>query len=58
MQDIYDRAKRIRLAAFDVDGVLTDGTFWWGPDGQEWKRFMEPPRALGVVAESATRENA
>ncbi len=23
----------------DVDGVLTDGTFWWGPDGPEWKRF-------------------
>jgi 3-deoxy-D-manno-octulosonate 8-phosphate phosphatase (KDO 8-P phosphatase) len=22
-----------------VDGVLTDGGFWWGPDGQEWKRF-------------------
>jgi 3-deoxy-D-manno-octulosonate 8-phosphate phosphatase (KDO 8-P phosphatase) len=19
--------------------VLTDGSFWWGPDGQEWKRF-------------------
>lgn len=23
----------------DVDGVLTDGTFWWGPDGDEYKRF-------------------
>jgi 3-deoxy-D-manno-octulosonate 8-phosphate phosphatase (KDO 8-P phosphatase) len=23
----------------DVDGVLTDGTFWWGPNGEEWKRF-------------------
>lgn len=30
---------RIRAVAIDVDGVLTDGTFWWGPDGQEWKRF-------------------
>jgi 3-deoxy-D-manno-octulosonate 8-phosphate phosphatase (KDO 8-P phosphatase) len=29
----------IRAIALDVDGVLTDGTFWWGPDGQEWKRF-------------------
>ena len=19
--------------------MLTDGGFWWGPDGQEWKRF-------------------
>jgi len=23
----------------DVDGVLTDGGFWWGPGGEEWKRF-------------------
>jgi 3-deoxy-D-manno-octulosonate 8-phosphate phosphatase (KDO 8-P phosphatase) len=22
-----------------VDGVLTDGGIWWGPDGAEWKRF-------------------
>jgi len=29
----------IRAVAIDVDGVLTDGTFWWGPNGQEWKRF-------------------
>ncbi len=30
---------RVRAVAFDVDGVLTDGAVWWGPDGQEWKRF-------------------
>jgi 3-deoxy-D-manno-octulosonate 8-phosphate phosphatase (KDO 8-P phosphatase) len=29
----------IKAIALDVDGVLTDGTFWWGPDGAEWKRF-------------------
>ena len=23
----------------DVDGVLTDGAVWWGPNGEEWKRF-------------------
>jgi 3-deoxy-D-manno-octulosonate 8-phosphate phosphatase (KDO 8-P phosphatase) len=23
----------------DVDGVLTDGTFWWGANGEEMKRF-------------------
>lgn len=28
-----------RGIALDVDGVLTDGGVWWGPDGQEWKRF-------------------
>jgi 3-deoxy-D-manno-octulosonate 8-phosphate phosphatase (KDO 8-P phosphatase) len=30
---------RIRAVALDVDGVLTDGTFLWGPDGEEFKRF-------------------
>jgi len=29
----------IRAIVLDVDGVLTDGTFWWGPDGAEWRRF-------------------
>ena len=29
----------IKAIALDVDGVLTDGTFWWGEDGQELKRF-------------------
>jgi 3-deoxy-D-manno-octulosonate 8-phosphate phosphatase (KDO 8-P phosphatase) len=23
----------------EVDGVLTDGGLWWGPSGEEWKRF-------------------
>jgi 3-deoxy-D-manno-octulosonate 8-phosphate phosphatase (KDO 8-P phosphatase) len=29
----------VRAVALDVDGVLTDGTFWWGPGGEEFKRF-------------------
>lgn len=31
--------KQILAVALDVDGVLTDGGFWWGPGGEEWKRF-------------------
>ena len=31
--------ERIRAIAFDVDGVLTDGGLYWGPAGEEWKRF-------------------
>jgi 3-deoxy-D-manno-octulosonate 8-phosphate phosphatase (KDO 8-P phosphatase) len=29
----------IKAIATDVDGVLTDGGVWWGPNGEEWKRF-------------------
>jgi 3-deoxy-D-manno-octulosonate 8-phosphate phosphatase (KDO 8-P phosphatase) len=29
----------IRAIALDVDGVLTDGGFWWGPNGEEFKLF-------------------
>jgi 3-deoxy-D-manno-octulosonate 8-phosphate phosphatase (KDO 8-P phosphatase) len=31
--------RNIKALALDVDGVLTDGGFWWGPNGEEWKRF-------------------
>lgn len=39
MQDIRERAARIRLAIFDVDGVLTDGSLYLGDNGQEYKAF-------------------
>ncbi len=29
----------IKAIALDVDGVLTDGGFWWGPNGEEFKQF-------------------
>jgi 3-deoxy-D-manno-octulosonate 8-phosphate phosphatase (KDO 8-P phosphatase) len=29
----------IKAIALDVDGVLTDGTFWWDGAGAELKRF-------------------
>jgi len=33
------RARNVRLMAFDVDGVLTDGTLFVGPEGEEFKSF-------------------
>jgi len=39
MQDILEKASHIKLAIFDVDGVLTDGTLFIGDDGQEYKSF-------------------
>jgi len=39
MQELVERAKRIKLVVFDVDGVLTDGSLFLGDDGQEYKAF-------------------
>jgi len=39
VQEVLQRARRIRLMIFDVDGVLTDGTLWYGPGGGELKAF-------------------
>jgi len=39
MTDTANRAKKIRVVIFDVDGVLTDGSLYIGDDGQEYKAF-------------------
>jgi len=39
MQDIYERARKIRVAIFDVDGVLTDGALYYTDTGEEMKAF-------------------
>lgn len=39
MQEIYERARNVRIAIFDVDGVLTDGTLYYLPTGEEMKAF-------------------
>jgi 3-deoxy-D-manno-octulosonate 8-phosphate phosphatase (KDO 8-P phosphatase) len=37
--DVLARAARVRLACFDVDGVLTDGKLWYADGEQEIKAF-------------------
>lgn len=37
--DATTRARRVRLAAFDVDGTLTDGQLFIGPAGETMKAF-------------------
>lgn len=39
MQDILEKAKKIKLVVFDVDGVLTNGQIIIGDDGEEYKAF-------------------
>src|SRR5260221_13858877 len=37
--DALERARRVKLMIFDVDGVLTDGRLWYGPAGEAIKAF-------------------
>lgn len=39
MDDIIARARAVRLAVFDVDGVLTDGRLYMNDAGEEIKAF-------------------
>lgn len=38
-ESIRQRAQNIRLVAFDVDGVLTDGSLLYSENGEQLKRF-------------------
>src|SRR3954465_13546829 len=39
LEESMARARRIRLMIFDVDGVLTDGSLHFGPEGEVIKTF-------------------
>ncbi len=50
------RAKSIRLIAFDVDGVMTDGGLYLSDSGEEFKRFnsldghgLKMLKACGII---------
>ena len=55
----------IRAVAIDVDGVLSDGGLWWGPGGEEWKRFsfadimgVSLARRAGLILALISGENS
>jgi len=49
--DTENRAKKIKLILFDVDGVLTDGTLWFFPAPQSGPRTTDAQRTkLGDAA--------
>jgi 3-deoxy-D-manno-octulosonate 8-phosphate phosphatase (KDO 8-P phosphatase) len=37
--DLFERARRVRLVGFDVDGTLTDGRLYFDDSGRESKAF-------------------
>lgn len=50
--DALGRARRLRLMVFDVDGVLTDGQLWYGPQGEMLKAFhVRDGHGLKLLAE-------
>ena len=38
-EELKERAKKIKLVAFDVDGVMTDGSLTFDENGVEYKTF-------------------
>jgi 3-deoxy-D-manno-octulosonate 8-phosphate phosphatase (KDO 8-P phosphatase) len=56
MQEVYVKARAVRLAIFDVDGILTDGGLHYSDSGEETKIFdvrdghgMKMLQATGVA---------
>lgn len=65
MRDIIEKAATIKLVIFDVDGVLTDGSLYYGHDGREYKVFhsrdghgMKMLQASGVKIAIITARNS
>jgi 3-deoxy-D-manno-octulosonate 8-phosphate phosphatase (KDO 8-P phosphatase) len=40
MSSLHDKASNVRLMAFDIDGVMTDGHLYFSPQGDEMKTFF------------------
>jgi 3-deoxy-D-manno-octulosonate 8-phosphate phosphatase (KDO 8-P phosphatase) len=56
MQDMYERARQVRLAVFDVDGVLTDGKLYYTETGEELKVFdVRDGQGIKMLADSGVR---
>ena len=59
------RLSRIRLLVCDVDGTLTDGAMWYGPEGEALKRFHTRDghgigllRSVGITVALVTSERS
>lgn len=55
---------KIKAVVLDIDGVLTDGTFYWGSNGEELKKFsfsdvmgVSLGRKAGVIFALISGEN-
>jgi 3-deoxy-D-manno-octulosonate 8-phosphate phosphatase (KDO 8-P phosphatase) len=62
--EVRDRARKIRLVAMDVDGVLTDAGMYYSESGDELKKFntrdgmgVAQVREAGLATAILTRES-
>ena len=53
MSDLRSKLAKIQMVITDVDGVLTDGSIYKGPDGLELKRFNVSDGAGVAIARAA-----
>lgn len=65
IKDILERLKKLKLLAFDCDGVLTDAGMYYSESGEEFKKFntrdgqgLELIRKKGIKTALITRENS
>ena len=69
MREVYERARNIRVAIFDIDGVLTDGMLYYTDAGEEMKAFnvhdghgmkmlMDSGLALAIITSRSSRSVA
>ena len=65
LEEIWERARQIKLVLTDCDGVLTDGGVYYSPNGEEFKRFsvrdgmgVERLREKGIQTAIITRESS
>lgn len=53
---VLTRAAKVRLAAFDIDGVFTDGRLWFTDDTREFKSFhVHDGLGVKLLAEAGIR---
>ncbi len=62
--EIRERARRVKMLAMDVDGVLTDAGMYYGEHGEELKKFNTRDamgvallREIGIIPAIITRES-
>jgi 3-deoxy-D-manno-octulosonate 8-phosphate phosphatase (KDO 8-P phosphatase) len=64
-ENVDSKFADIKAIALDVDGVLTDGRFWWNAAGDEWKCFsfadvmgLSRAKRAGIIVTLISGENS